>query len=69
MSDQQLEKAAREYCNKKGLDPEEIIKHGVEPDYNGYIPDICLVTPRWKLVARELHELQLKLECLSMPCE
>jgi hypothetical protein len=51
------------------LDPEEIMQHGVEPYYNGFVPDILLLTPRWKLVAKELYELQLKLECLSIPCE
>lgn len=54
-NDQQLEAAARYYCQIQNLDPDLCIAHGPAPDANGTAYAVCLYTPRWRLVAAEIR--------------
>jgi len=54
MTEQKIEYAARILCKIRGLDPDESVKHAADPSPSGYVCDICLISPRWRLVAREI---------------
>lgn len=42
MTEQQIEKAAREYCRLLGLDPDEMVGHGADPTSNGLVMSVIL---------------------------
>lgn len=51
------ERIAKRWCELIGVDPYEMVQHGADPDPNtGYVPAICLSSPRWYRVAREVPE-------------
>lgn len=58
MTDAQLEVAAREYCKLLGVNPDETVCHGAEPDPNGIVLSVCLYSPRWQTLrnAIQRHE-------------
>lgn len=65
LTDKQIELAARHYCELLGLDPDEQVGHGAEPDSNGFVPDVMLYCRRWQLVARKLKERELENAALT----
>lgn len=54
MTDQQLEKAAREYCRLTGENPDEQVGHGADANEYGVVPAVMLYSPRWTRVARHI---------------
>lgn len=49
-----FEPAARAYCQFLGLDPEAKIGHAPDPNPDGGINMVLILSPQWKLIAREL---------------
>lgn len=65
--DAALERIARHYCERLGLDPDLPVAHGADPDKGGFAPDGLLYSPRWQRALREIKptlELLLALEDL-----
>lgn len=56
LSEKQLETAALSYCRLRGIDPYEKVQHSPEPNANGYVQDVVLISPRWKLVSARIRE-------------
>jgi hypothetical protein len=54
MNDKQLESAARRLCDLRGLDPDEKVWHGADPDEHGRVPGIAIQSSRWRRAAREI---------------
>ena len=65
MTEQQLEIAARKLCELRGLDPEAKITHGADPDENGFVVSIAYISPRWKLVKKEIQNYLLIQEAID----
>lgn len=59
LTDAQIERAAREYCRIKGVNPDDDVTHGHDTD--GYSPvcDVCLISKRWERVAVKIREHNL----------
>lgn len=57
MTEEQIKAAAYELCKLRGLDPEQSISHGPEPDARGIAYAILLHSPRWVLAAREIANI------------
>lgn len=64
LTENQLEMAAREYCRIKGVDPDEMIKHGPDP-IGSVVHSILLESPRWERVARILREQDIQRHCIK----
>ena len=60
LTDDQLERAARMYCELAKMDPDERVQHG-HPE--GYA--VALYSPRWRLVAAEIRDHELKAMCVD----
>ncbi|MCA9368275.1 hypothetical protein KC887_08555 [Candidatus Kaiserbacteria bacterium] len=54
MTDAQKEAAARELCRLRGVDPESMVGHSAEPDSRGFVPDIYLMSPAWRIAIAEI---------------
>ncbi len=52
-----LEIIARRYCERMGLDPDDRVRHGADPDAHGFVVDVLLISPRWERVAREIKPM------------
>ena len=65
LNDDQLEVAARIWCELAGLDPDEEVMHGADPDANGVVLAIALYSPRWKRVAQEIHHIDMVAEAIK----
>ena len=61
LNDEQLEFAARVWCHLNDQDPDEKISHGADPGPDGVVLSVCLYSPRWTRIARDLkkHDLQM----------
>lgn len=60
----QFEKAARVYCEKSGIDPDErVLMSGPRPKIAG-IPAPIVKVERWKLIAEELFDFSLRIVAL-----
>jgi hypothetical protein len=55
MTPEQLEKAARHLCKLRGIDPDQQVAHGAEPDSRGYVHAILLHSPVWSRVVIEIE--------------
>lgn len=60
------EPAARQYCELLGVNPDDSIAHGAEPDEDGFVPMVLLHSPRWARVVPLLREHQAKSEAMSL---
>jgi hypothetical protein len=64
MSDVQIEKMARRMCKNMGLDPNEIVAHGVldtltekeRLKYSEGVPMVAVYSPRWQLYRAEAEK-------------
>lgn len=56
MTDDEIEKVAREWCRLAGVDPDERVSHDPDPDPSGFVFGIALYSPRWKRVALMVEE-------------
>jgi len=56
MNNEKLEIAARKLCALRGIDPDELVTHGADPDPDGYCPAIAIKSKRWSRVAREIRK-------------
>lgn len=65
MTPEQLERSARHYCKLMGVDPDELVGHGADPNPSGYTPMVLMHSPRWKLITRELHDAWAMNEALK----
>jgi len=65
LTDAQLEIAARKYCEIAGINPDEQVGHGAEPDENGYVFAVMLYSPRWKRVATEIARYDIVRVCIA----
>ena len=65
LTDEQLEKAARHLCFMRGQDLDRDIGHGAPVDEYGFQLGILLYSPRWRLTADELRELNMKMHALE----
>lgn len=65
LTEEQLEIAARKYCELAGVDPDKSVAHGADPDENGMVPAICLYSPQWKRVAREIAQHDAVRVCIA----
>ena len=57
LTEKQLEKAARKHCELIGVDPEESVMHGAEAGPDGFVPTICLYSPRWRLEVTHIESI------------
>lgn len=55
LTDEQLEKAARKYCQLMSLDPEETVQEE-NTSQRGFTLDVCYTTTRLEEVKRKLKE-------------
>lgn len=60
MSDN-FESAARSYCAARGLDPDELVNCSHPKGYA-----VLIRRPRWSVVAVELADLNLRMECIRV---
>ena len=65
MTDNELEIAARKYCEILGLDPDAQVSHGADPDANGFVFDILLHSPQWTRIARRIPQHQAMNEAIE----
>jgi len=56
MNDKQKEQAARRLCELRGIDPDEKVQHGADPDKNGFVVSILLCSPAWERALREIED-------------
>lgn len=64
-----FEKAARFYCAKSGIDPEERVPMlGMKPKIAG-VPAPIVKVERWRLVAEELFDFSLRMVALREAAE
>jgi hypothetical protein len=57
VTEQQLERAVRELCRLRGIDPDRMVAHGADPIDRGdhcFVPAVLLHSPAWQRVAREV---------------
>ena len=54
MTHEQLERAARRLCELRGIVADVPVAHRAEPDASGFVPDIRLWSPAWRLAALEI---------------
>lgn len=54
MTDDQIELAARKYCELACLDPHVLVAHGADPDPSGFVVDVLLHSPLWTRIARDI---------------
>lgn len=59
MNDKQLEVAARELCRIRGIDPDDSVAHGADPNPDGTVNCVLLYSPAW---TRMLKEVKAHLE-------
>lgn len=59
MSEQQKKVAAIELCRLRGIDPNERVGQGADPDSNGFIPAIQLYSYAWQRAIREIEAQEL----------
>ncbi|EMI5828583.1 hypothetical protein ACQX8C_14550 [Staphylococcus aureus] len=70
MNERQLERAARELCKLRGQDPDMIVCRSPEPDKDGWVQDIGILSPQWKLVVDEIkryHEISIAIGRVQYP--
>jgi|688.fasta_scaffold1333883_2 hypothetical protein len=65
LTEAQLEIAARKYCELAGLNPDEQVGHGAEPDESGVVLDVMLYSPRWKRVAIKIAQYDIVRVCIA----
>jgi hypothetical protein len=65
LSEAQLEIAARKYCELAGLNPDEQVGHGADPDENGIVLAVMLYSPRWKIVAQQIARYDIVRVCIA----
>jgi hypothetical protein len=56
MTDEQVERVAREWCRLAGVDPDTLVGHGADADARGFVPDVWMHSPRWTRVASAVRE-------------
>lgn len=66
LTDEQLELAARKYCELAGMDPDKMVPHGAEPSPEGFIPMVLLHSPCWQLVAKILRDTERQLHAIEI---
>lgn len=49
----EYEGIARRYCELMGIDPDQEVGHEADPGPDGFVPGVCVISPRWRLVAKE----------------
>lgn len=54
MTDAQREAAARELCRRRGVDPESMVGHSAQPNSRGFVPDVWLMSPAWRIALAEI---------------
>ena len=59
MSEQQKKVAAIELCRLRGIDPNERVGHGPDPDSTGFIPAIQLYSCAWQRAVRDIEAQEL----------
>lgn len=55
MKDRQLRYAARKLCELRGINPDDSVPHGADPDSYGFVPAVLLYSPAW---TRALIEIE-----------
>jgi len=54
VTDAQREAAARELCRLRGVDPDSMVGHSAPPNSRGFVPDVWLLSPAWKITLAEI---------------
>ncbi len=62
LTPEQLEKAARKYCEYKNFNPDEEIL--ASPEESGCSMDVCMILKRWRVVANMLEEHYIRAESI-----
>lgn len=65
VTEEQLEVAARHYCEISDLNPDEMVPHGADPGPNGLTHAILLHSPRWQRVARVIAEHDRQMQAVE----
>lgn len=52
-----LERLARRWCERMGIDPDATVAHGADPGPNGNVPMVQLYSPRWQRAVREIRPM------------
>jgi len=55
MNEQTIERAARKLCELRGINPDQMIPHGAQPDARGFVPAVLCHSPAWVLVSKEVR--------------
>lgn len=66
MNEAQIEIAARQLCKIRGIDPDERVMHGADPNPDGTVYAIALYSPAWTRAAREIEYQQQILEAYDL---
>ena len=54
LNEEQIERAARNLCELRGIDPDAKVGHGADPSPDGFVSDVWLYSPAWTLAKREV---------------
>lgn len=66
LTEQQLELAARKYCELAGLDPEKMVAAPTPVDERGFTRDVYIEHRQWLSVALKLREHNLFDEAIRL---
>ncbi len=65
MTESELELASRRYCALAGIDADQSVAHGPEPNEDGTVYSILLYSPMWRLVVVDIKRHLLLTQAIS----